>query len=199
MNAKELVSLLSDCATIITAIVGALAWLFTRRKLPHFWRKYNKAFSVLLVALVFFGFWKLGWLDWLAYTYNWSVLGLAALFVSGPLVLGIVVAAVKVCRRRPEYLNYITDEVYGVAWQWDYPNGSLKEDRLLPLCPSLQCSCTLDPQQQFDGLSAYHVTLVCDHCGFRKEFGFSYKELQKKVVREIDRRYRTREFKQRPS
>lgn len=101
-------------------------------------------------------------------------------------------------KQPPDWRNYVTDEIFGVEWQWRYLGNRLDEV-LGAFCPNKNCKCRLEdqPNENTNRRSYYYsfpISLVCPYCGFRRDFDFALEELNRKVLIEVERRLRTGEF-----
>lgn len=107
----------------------------------------------------------------------------------------IVVAIKNKINRKPDYLAYTKDKISGINWEWRYDYSySIISDSLLPLCPN--CSYELLSKNISQFRVVEMIIMQCHRCGFRSsEFGVSYYGLRDLVVKEIERKIRTSEFK----
>lgn len=190
------ISDLANIATILSLPVTILTWLFTRERFAKFWRKWIRWILVIVAAIAVVGSWRMGWLNWIQCKFMCPVWLLILLSFSGLTVALCVLALCNFLSRAPDYFSYISDNIFGIDWRWHWQKGKLREHNLVPFCPRRECSCRLDPQEMSGYRAVDDISLVCDHCGFTKHFDCNWDELRWKVVKEIDRRIRTEEFKE---
>lgn len=189
------ISDIANYAQIISIPLTILIWLITRERFVKFWKKWFVLILVIALIIGLIGLWKANWLKWLQYQITWPVWALILLSLSGLAIASLIRALTDSLDRIPEHFLYISDNVFGVEWHWRYREGKLYEKYFEPFCPNRECSCMLDPVQRSAYQAIDDVTLVCDHCGFKKDFECNWDKLIWKVVKEIDRRIRTGEFK----
>lgn len=82
--------------------------------------------------------------------------------------------------------DYVEDKIASVWWEWDAFNF---DETLTPICPKCMFELSI--------LQPPHdpCKMVCQRCSFKKNFGDNYDEIKMLVKKEIDRRFRTREYK----
>ena len=190
------ISDLANIATILSLPLTIFTWLFTRERFSKFWKKSLKWILVIVAVIAVVGLWRMGWLNWLQYEFMCPVWLLILLSFSGLSVALCVLAVCYFLNRTPDYFSYVSDNIFGIKWQWRWQAGKLREHNLVPFCPRQECSCRLDPQEMSGYQAIDDISLVCDHCGFTKRFDCNWDELRWKVVKEIDRRIRKEEFKE---
>lgn len=189
------ISDIANYAQIISIPLTILLWLITRERFVKFWKKWFVLISVIVLIIGLIGLWKANLLKWLQYQITWPVWALILLSLSGVVIASSIRALTNSLGRIPEHFLYISDNVFGVKWRWRYQEGKLYEKYFEPFCPNAECSCMLEPVRRSAYQAIDDVTLVCDHCGFTKDFKYNWDQLRWKVVKEIDRRIRTGEFK----
>ena len=150
------------------------------------------------------GLWRNGWLSWLSFPVTWPVWALILLAFAGLAIACLALAVFYFVTKEASHLNketshldYFSDDIFGVEWNWRYIRDQLDERELSAFCPNKQCACRLEPQLRSGAGAVDVVLLVCGHCGFSKGFEYDWRQLRRKVIIEIERRVRTREFKQR--
>jgi hypothetical protein len=190
------ISDLANIATIVSVPLTILTWLLTRDHFTKFWKKWLKWILTIVVVIGIVGLWHMGWLNWLQYRFPCPVWVLILLPLAGLAIVSCIIAAIALLDRTPDRLSYLSDHIFGVEWHWQCPGGKLREYSLVPYCPKSGCSCQLDPREMSGYQAIGDISLVCDHCGFRKDFDCNWDELKWKVIKEIDRRIRTGEFKE---
>lgn len=116
------------------------------------------------------------------------VWGLILLMLAIPFLIGVVLF-VALTRSTENYLKYTSDTFFGISWYWSYDGGTVYDVDIFPRCPS--CKTLLQPSN----IVVNEFNLVCSHCGFQKEFRYSYSELLNRVKKEIDRKITTEEHK----
>lgn len=181
------ISDIANYAQIVSIPLTILIWLITRERFVKFWKKWFVLILVIVLIIGLLGLWKANWLKWLQYQITWPVWVLILLPLSG-LAIAFLIRALTGSL-------YISDNVYGIEWYWCYQGDKLDIKSFVPFCPNRECSCRLDPARSSSYQAIDDVTLVCDHCGFKKDFECNWDKLIWKVVKEIDRRIRTGEFK----
>jgi len=190
---------LGNIATIVNIPLLILTWFFTREHFAKFWKKWFKWILVIAVFTTTLFLWHKGWLNWLQYRFACPVWALILLSMGGLAIASFIMFLIALLNRTPDHSLYLSDNIFGIEWCWQPQGRTLHEDDLVPYCPTPGCSCRLDPLE----LSGYQVvddiSLVCDHCGFKKDFDCNWDTLRWKALKEIDRRIRTGEFKERLS
>ncbi len=100
-----------------------------------------------------------------------------------------------------DYLNYVSDEIFGVRWHWRFKGGIIVESQLRAFCPREGCLKRLElqvnqnpstPMPEF----GQPISLVCERCGFKHDFDYGMVRLSVDVLNEIQRRVATGEFRQ---
>ena len=185
---------LANIATIAGLPLTILTWLFTRERFTKFWKKWFKWILLPLVIIAIVGLWRIGCLDWLRYKITCPFWLFILLPFSGLAIALCIVALYCFLDRTPGHFSYVSDNILGVQWQWRWQAGTI--DDLVPICPKPACSCRLDHERS-SHLAIDGVSLVCDHCGFTKDYDCNWDDLRWRVLKEIDRRIRTGEFKER--
>jgi len=118
------------------------------------------------------------------------VWGIILLMLVIPLLIGIVIVFFLLRTNSTEtYLTYTSDTFFGISWYWRYTGNKLYKEDIIPRC--LSCKTLLQPSN----VVVNEFTLICSHCGFQKEFEYSYDELLNRVKKEIDRKIITEEYK----
>lgn len=163
----------------------------------------------LLASLIFelftnFQPWTLIWqliqylVSLLAYQIVLPVWALLILITLTLPTLFVLVLLIKLRSKSVEtfyWLNYVSDNIFDIRWVWRRYGDDISS--LTALCP--QCLNELTPSNGLlHGIRSYPESLICDHCGFRRDFGISIGEIVNKVKKEIRRRLRTREFFNKP-
>ena len=116
------------------------------------------------------------------------VWGIILLMLVIPLLIGIVFFLLRTSSTET-YLTYISDIFFEISWHWRYTGNKLYNEDIIPRCPS--CKTLLQPSN----VVVNEFTFICSHCGFQKEFEYSYDELLNRVKKEIDRKIITEEYK----
>jgi hypothetical protein len=193
---------LSDAANwaqILGLPLAVVLWFFTRERAVKFWEKWIKLILGALAVLTLITLWRVGWLDWLANSVTWPVWALILLAFSIPAVALLVLWICSLLEAQPavpDWQDYVSDNVFDVDWHWRYVAGKLDEFEFSPFCPNRACMCRLQPESRGYAI-AQAVSLVCPHCGYRRNFDFDWDRLRHNVVFEVERRLRTGEYKQR--
>ena len=188
-----------NLAQVLSFPFAVLLWAATQRIAPRFWKKWagpvlSTAAVVTLVAL-----WRSRILNSLGarlHVPGWLVLVLGLLAVLVSLICWSLTHAGKAQR---DWRDYVSDELLGLVWHWRYARNEIQELSLSAFCP--HCRHRLQPQQDADhrppGPKTAPVTLLCPHCGFKREFDSHFDQLKAKVIAEIERRLNTGEYRQR--
>ena len=119
---------------------------------------------------------------------NLPIWGIILLMFAIPLLIGVILFLHRISSAET-YLAYTSDTFFGISWHWSYDGGNVYDVDIIPRCPS--CKTLLQPSN----MVVNEFTLVCSHCGFQKEFEYSYDELFNRVKKEIDRKIITKEYK----
>ena len=126
-------------------------------------------------------------------------LWLVALLCLGSVCFALLVAAFLVSRRAPRpsqeesSLNYRKDEFGGVVWRWRM-ESDFEPYTISAFCPV--CDMQLEAQTELYGY-APSTYFTCDKCHYRSQpFNMDPGELQAFMLREIQRRLRTGEWRQ---
>lgn len=114
-------------------------------------------------------------------------LGLIALL---PALTGTVIYLLKKSLARIDPHAYNADMFLGIRWHWTMFAGDIIG--LTPLCPNCTFQLTATDSPPWSAVD--HVTMVCERCGFRKNFERSYPEATSYVERAIQRNLRTGEY-----
>ncbi len=197
-------------ATIASIPLTIGLWLVTRERFVAFWQKWAWLIKTTVVLLTLVGLLRLGWLDWATFRFRVPVyaLILLALLWAGSLWLAfnlnITKAADHPVSETPatpsappwlSYTSYTSDNIFGVDWIWGYNGRMLSDHNVAAICPRSGCQCRLAPEPLLGGDIYFpRISLVCQHCGFRKDFDCDWEPLVHRVLTEVDRRIRTREF-----
>lgn len=187
---------LANYAQIASIPITILTWLVTRERLAKFWKKWFVVIVPIVLITGVVGLWQKGWLRWLQFQITWPVWALILLSLSGITISLLIRVMSTLLDRTPDHFLYVADNVFGVEWHWHYLSGKLYDNNFVPYCPNRECRCQLDPQRRSGFRAIDDITLVCDHCGFTKSFDCNWEQLLWKVVKEIDRRIRTGEFRE---
>ena len=87
--------------------------------------------------------------------------------------------------------NYRSDTFFEVLWEWDYDFGEIYKEGIKARCPHCKTILKIDENRTYN-----IVTITkCTHCGFHKKFTFGSHELRDRVIKEIDRKITTGEYK----
>lgn len=191
------ISDLANIATILSVPLAILTWLLTRERFAKFWKKRLKWILVIVAVIAIAGLSRMGWLNWLQHKFMCPVWVLILLSFSGLVIALCVLAVCYFLNRTSDHFSYVSDNIFGIEWQWCWQAGKLYKNNLVPICPKPRCSCRLDPREMSGYQAIDDISLICDHCGLRKDFDCDWDELRWKVIKEIDRRVRTEEFKER--
>jgi hypothetical protein len=104
---------------------------------------------------------------------------------------------------QPEPHDYTRDEVFGVKWSWRW-HGHQFGDLMGPFCPRSNCVCRLDQERcsdpnMYNPRNAFTmpISLVCPHCGFKRDYEYDFSELTRKTMTEIERRINSGDFRNR--
>jgi hypothetical protein len=128
---------------------------------------------------------------WLLY-FGGVVVLMAAL-----LVVAAIVARKELARDgqvQPLWRSYQEDRFFGVVWRWLYAGTSIDTESVRAYCPT--CDGLLVYSEGWD-LGGGSVLLHCETCNTdRLEDKGTFQLLQGRVVRQVDRKIRTGEFKQ---
>ena len=119
---------------------------------------------------------------------NLPIWGIILLMFTIPLLIGVILFLQRTSST-VTYLAYTSDTFFGISWHWSYDGGNVYDEDIIPRCPS--CKTLLQPSN----MVVNEFILVCSHCGFQKEFEYSYDELLNRVKKEIDRKIVTKEYK----
>lgn len=96
----------------------------------------------------------------------------------------------------PHWHDYRSDQFFNIVWRWDYRGGQIGQP--VPYC--CNCDTQIVAQEDYDYGSfgrALITQLKCDYCGGTNEkFSEPFQNLLSKVVRQVDRKLRTEEWKQ---
>jgi hypothetical protein len=106
---------------------------------------------------------------------------------------------------RLDWHNYVSDEIFGVRWEWRYKGNMLDCDSLAGFCPKQGCMNRLesgfDPQNPTPAVDIFNppVSMTCHRCRFKRHFDCDEETLQQRVVNEIERLVKTGQYMQRPT
>lgn len=122
------------------------------------------------------------------------------------LLLGVIVLGFIIRKNRkpvlevdttPEFYAYNQDEFFNAVWRWSYSGSGLPEDAA-SFCPN--CDMQLVYHEDHGGYRAAGLTntiLFCERCNERiTDLEGDYDHLESRVLREIERKVRTNEYKQ---
>ena len=97
----------------------------------------------------------------------------------------------------PEFYAYNKDEFFNAVWRWSYSGNGLPEDAA-SFCPN--CDMQLVYHEDHGGYRAAGLTntiLFCEICNERiTDVEGDYDHLESRVLREIERKVRSNEYKQ---
>jgi len=188
----------ANWAQIISIPLAIIFFFFTREQFAGFWKKWLKGIFTVLSLVTIFGLARIGAFNWLGIRVTLPVW---ALIVASTLLV-LVTIAVYWVRNLPDALpnqthrhwrTYVEDEIFGVTWHWGYLGNSLDEIKGA-FCPSSTCKCRLVQDSNFNARAYDAISLVCERCGFKRDFDCGRDELYRKVLREVERRINTGEF-----
>lgn len=184
---------------IILSCVSFFGWLITRKRFANFWTKWSRWVITLSSGLFVYGIWRLGWLAWLGIPIPIPLW--AAITCTVPVLLSvwmiIKMAADKI--KTPSPSEYLTDEMFGIRWRWQYYHGVIEPGLIDAFCPRQECQCRLDVEQM--SVTSYLGTyrFICPNCGFTKVLEGPEEKIRRSVAVEVERRIRTGEFQKRTS
>ena len=144
----------------------------------------------------------LSWLTW-----TWSVITMPVTLPLWLLLLGVSICVLLFPiagrvyavafgagdgeNRKPEWKKYRGDLIFGIKWRWRYRKNSIFF--MLPLCPHCEHE-----------LKVKNAVWHCPNCDFQKNAEqelktplSSYETVTTRAAREVERRIRTDEYKQR--
>jgi hypothetical protein len=193
---------LASYATVATIPLTIILWLVTRELFMAFWKRWWRQIGVVAVLLTLVGLYRTGWLNWLGHRVALPVYGLLLVPVIGLAVIWFILWLATAVKSKSSsstavtaHLSYVSDNIFGIQWKWDYTYGKLLENTVSAFCPEPSCRCRLVAQRR----SMYHavdwIELVCPHCGFHKEFEKNWQQLVHLVLLEVERRINTGEFR----
>lgn len=186
---------IANWAQILSVPVALLAWLITADRFTKFWKRWRKLIFGTVVCLGLWGLARLGFLNWLQKSIQVPVwlacllllLTFLLLFLARTIARRIAAAAAP---------PPTSDNIDGIEWQWDYRGKHIDEHSLTAFCPNQTCRCRLEPQRLSGFAAINDIALVCQHCGFTREFDCSLPQLIRKTVLEIERRFRVGRYEQ---
>jgi len=96
----------------------------------------------------------------------------------------------------PEFYAYNKDQFFNAVWRWSYGGNGLPTDAA-SFCPN--CDMQLMYHEDHGAYRAAGLTntiLFCDRCNERiTDVEGDYDHLERRVLREIERKVRTNEYK----
>lgn len=142
----------------------------------------------------------------------WTVIAITLLAL-------VTVAAIKQLRtlsssiEYPPYVNYLTDLMYGVTWKWKWAKSykhdldyCVSDDDLFAYCPL--CQMKLDGSNSYNYDSEANYVCENDSCSWEwstndkptrtshySQLVLSHQEIKSKVVKQIERKARTGEWR----
>jgi hypothetical protein len=131
---------------------------------------------------------------WLAHIPVWLLVLLCGLVAT----LWLILKRAAGSRSSLEWVDvedvYTQDRFFGAVWRWHYYAG--QPSGLAPFCPT----CDMQLVYHNDGVyyaAGVHTILICERCQRGVgEFEGDYDQLERRLVREIQRKIRTGEHKQ---
>lgn len=184
-------------ATIASIPLTIVLWLVTREHFMAFWKKWAWLIKTTVVLLTLIGLVRLGWLDWIA---NRVTVPVYVLIIVLALLLGSVWLVARFVKYMASsspsqpWLTYVSDNLFGVDWNWQYHDGQLTAYGITALCPKPSCRCRLSPQRSSMYDAIKEIGLVCQNCGFQKDFDCDWETLERRVLIEVERRIRTGQY-----
>ncbi len=168
-------------AGVITGIILAVLSYFSQALWPHIRR-----------SLVWFCDAVWSWLSSGHSIYGW----LLVIFILCTAICGFVLVAALFFRVSPNnWRSYRRDIFFGIVWRWEYHGERIGNP--LPYC--IHCDTELIPNEDCnpDRSGIQRLTrYICDHCHVTvQELDESFRQTQDKVVRQIDRKLRSDEWK----
>jgi uncharacterized membrane protein YeaQ/YmgE (transglycosylase-associated protein family) len=96
----------------------------------------------------------------------------------------------------PEFHAYNQDRFFNAIWRWSYSGSGLPRDAA-SFCP--KCDMQLvyhEPQGAYRAAGLISTVLICERCGEQiTNVEGDYNHLERRVLREIERKVRTEEYK----
>jgi hypothetical protein len=193
-------------AQIVSVPLAVVLALFATQKA---WKKWRKVFWVTAVISGLFLAYRFGWFHWLVKPVTLAtwfliliVLCSLAVSVTGLIVFKLVqnFQGKSELKRVFTVDDYRSDIMFGCTWMWNYyRGGNINERSIIPYCPKPDCKCKLDAREDYhrhpmNSREQAPVTLSCVHCGNTIKSEFTWDELHRRVMLEIDRRIQTREY-----
>jgi hypothetical protein len=91
--------------------------------------------------------------------------------------------------------SYRRDSFYGLVWRWDYHGDRI--DDPVPYCRQCDTQVIAREEYEYGSFGRRLVTYcICDHCsGTAEKFDESFRDMQNKVIRQVDRKLRNQEWR----
>ena len=209
---------MSQLAGIVAVPVLLFTWLIKPKEFVSFYKVSWKFVLAIVFAVALFTVWIRGWFDWLAHPVTmrfWVlILLLGLLFVFGVLLIAASLKKLTVqietqtagksaSSAKPDWHNYVSDEIFGVIWRWRYIGNTIDHDSLAAFCPRSGCmnrlKIGLDPQNPNRPRDYYIFpeSIVCHRCNFKHHFDCDGPTIERRVIDEIERLINTGQYVQR--
>jgi len=108
--------------------------------------------------------------------------------------------------QQPDWHNFVSDEIFGVFWRWNYIGKTINDRALAAFCPRPDCmnrlETAIDPQNpNVNRFLSFETgvpeTMSCHRCGFKRHFDCDGRTIQRRVIDEIERLVNTGQYVQR--
>jgi hypothetical protein len=219
----------ANLAQIISIPLTVLLWFFTKEHVAGFWKKWWRLIFSVLAVVTIVGAWRQGWFSWLTHSTALPIWVLILILFGGPLLGFIIWSVISSLPSKPventtkidrsqsvpkqstqpvkpiqiDWHNFVSDEIFGVLWRWDYYGNTINDRSLTAFCPRPGCmnrlESELDPANPNFGRQHYGFpeTMTCHRCGFKHHFDCDSETVRRRVVNEIERLVNTGQYLQR--
>lgn len=180
----------ADWLVVVGIVVALAAWLIDRALVYGFFRKQKFVILVVVVVIVLAELWQHGCFNWLFIRSNWPVWAIILLPVACVSVVVLVIFWGALAKRQasPDPTQYC-HEIDGITWVWQWMYGKIDNDSLAPFCPKPYCKAPLqfrfNEHSRSFSLATMPCSLVCERCGFKKDYEISEGNVKKHACLEI--------------
>jgi hypothetical protein len=176
----------STIATVVGGLIVGIVLLFLTRE---------------YILSIFKHIWMVIVWCWDAFTASYSLPGWALLIVFSFALIGLVhiffIMKGETRSEEPKYKLYIEDYLHGSNWRWEWIGNQISSSSIRCFCPKCDATLVYDDRSCRDFMGEQVTHFFCENCDRKITTisGGDIYHVKGVVLREIDRRFRTGEYK----